>query len=308
MIPRPPNHPLADTMPKMSAQQLADLSESIVRSGQREPVVLFEGKILDGRNRWDACDLAKLEPRVRQFGDDPHDGDSPTRFVLDKNFERRHLTTGQQAAVGALMMPFFEAEAAARQSAGGKGLHIPEGDKGTAVEQAAKSVGVSGSTMAAVVKLQQEAPAKFEEVKAGTKSVHAATTEAADDARKLEEEQAAADLALKTKREEHAAELTKRCGEAFGEAFVAGTILKTEAEVDAFVACSAADQKLIRELVIRDWKVGESMKFIHRAVGRKDEVSELFLRVLSSGKKSGSFVVDGWEVTVRKTEEAVEPK
>jgi hypothetical protein len=42
-------------------------------------------------------------------------GDSPTSFVISKNSKRRHLTQSQKAAIAALALPFFEAEAKKRQ-------------------------------------------------------------------------------------------------------------------------------------------------------------------------------------------------
>jgi hypothetical protein len=89
-------HPACGILPMMPAAALAELAEDIRRHGQQQPVVLFEGKVLDGRNRLRACEIAGVEPEVREW-----QGDDPLRWVLSLNFHRRHLTTDQRAVVGA---------------------------------------------------------------------------------------------------------------------------------------------------------------------------------------------------------------
>lgn len=87
-------HPLANLFPMLSDERLASLAESIKGSGLREPIVLHEGKILDGRNRYRACRLAGVDPRCVTY-----DGDAPAQFVRDKNLERRDLTDDQRAGI-----------------------------------------------------------------------------------------------------------------------------------------------------------------------------------------------------------------
>jgi N6-adenosine-specific RNA methylase IME4 len=75
----------------MDDKKLAELAESIASQGLLMPVVLFGGKILDGRNRYLACQQAGVEPRFVNF-----EGDNPWEYVWSTNAERRHLTDGQK--------------------------------------------------------------------------------------------------------------------------------------------------------------------------------------------------------------------
>lgn len=48
-------HPIANLFPLMTGDEYLALVEDIRANGLLEPVVLYEGKILDGRNRYNAC-------------------------------------------------------------------------------------------------------------------------------------------------------------------------------------------------------------------------------------------------------------
>lgn len=57
---------------------------------------LLEYVILDGRNRWRACESLGIEPFVERY-----DGDNPLAFVVSLNLRRRHLSETQRALVAA---------------------------------------------------------------------------------------------------------------------------------------------------------------------------------------------------------------
>lgn len=86
-----PIHPLAAEYPVMAGEQRTHFFEHIAEHGQQEAVVLFDGQVLDGRHRQEAMEASGQEPRYRQFGSDPEDGDNPVAFVYRKNSQRRDL-------------------------------------------------------------------------------------------------------------------------------------------------------------------------------------------------------------------------
>lgn len=89
-----PAHPAADLFPLLPDDELRDLADDIAANGLHEPVWLHpDGRILDGRNRYKACELAGVEPTFRTWNGDG----SPVIFVVSLNLKRRHLTSSQRA-------------------------------------------------------------------------------------------------------------------------------------------------------------------------------------------------------------------
>jgi hypothetical protein len=90
-------HPAAELFPMMSDEEYAGLVDDIHQHGQREKIVMWQGQLLDGRNRLKACIDLDIEPEVSEL---PEDAD-PVAFVCSLNVHRRHLTTGQRASIAA---------------------------------------------------------------------------------------------------------------------------------------------------------------------------------------------------------------
>lgn len=153
-------HPAATIFPLMDGVELVALADDIRAHGLLEPIVLLDGFVLDGRNRLRACELADVDPRFETWttGEtwDPN-GMTPTEWVVSHNLHRRHLTTGQRAALALDLLPRLEDEAKHRQ--GTRTDLRPEADgsseRGRADEKAAALVGVGRTTVADAKAIQK---------------------------------------------------------------------------------------------------------------------------------------------------------
>jgi len=104
-------HEVANIFPMMSETEFTGLVEDIRKNGQLEPIWVHQQKIIDGRNRYNACLEIGVEPVVREW-----DGKgSLVSFVTSLNLHRRHLTLSQLHLLGLKIKPIFEEEALSKK-------------------------------------------------------------------------------------------------------------------------------------------------------------------------------------------------
>lgn len=156
-------HEYAQLFPLMVGDEYVALRDDIHENGQHEPIVLFEGKILDGRNRYSACIDLQQTPQITHF---EGTSDEALEYALSKNLYRRQLSVAQRALVAASMSALRKAQQAATD--GGKTAALD-------VEAAAKLLRVSPRSVSSACKVVRDgAPALQEEVKRGRITISAA--------------------------------------------------------------------------------------------------------------------------------------
>jgi hypothetical protein len=94
-------HPLANIFPPIEGEEFDELIRDIRVHGLREPVWIYEGKVLDGRNRVRACRAAGVEPEVRHFSGSHAEAEA---FVISANIYRRHLLAAQKREIIASLL------------------------------------------------------------------------------------------------------------------------------------------------------------------------------------------------------------
>lgn len=179
-------HEAANIFPMMSADEFAALVEDIRANGQRQPIYLHDGKIIDGRNRYRACQQLGIEPDTRVW-----DGaGSLVSFVVSLNLQRRHLTESQKGVVGERLLPMLEEEAAGRYIANVGRPRVVE-KSGQLIDQisepherapraadiAAQIVGTNRNYIYDAKKLRIEAPELHRRVEIGELTIPQAKTE-----------------------------------------------------------------------------------------------------------------------------------
>lgn len=123
-----PVHPVASLFPMIGGEELQALADDIKANGQREPIIIAnlhpnlmdDPHVLDGRNRYEACKLAGVEPKfqtVASLNDRELSPQVIADWILSHNLHRRHLTTSQRAMVGQGYLTYLKEEAKKRQGA-----------------------------------------------------------------------------------------------------------------------------------------------------------------------------------------------
>jgi len=120
-------HPIGQIVPAMSADERTSLRNDLVINGLRVPIVLYEGKILDGWHRYQLCIEEKLNVYFEEYA-----GNDPFGLVRSFNLSRRHLTLEQKREIA---------------------KHIFEREPGRSDNSIAKEIGLSHPTVA---KIRQE--------------------------------------------------------------------------------------------------------------------------------------------------------
>lgn len=110
-------HEYASAFPMMTETEYAELLESMKADGyhQHEPIMLYNGQILDGRNRHRAAQELNIMPMFVQFsGDD----EAAYKYARSTNLARKHWSLDQLAAIGLDLEPIEAKLAKERMSAG----------------------------------------------------------------------------------------------------------------------------------------------------------------------------------------------
>jgi ParB-like chromosome segregation protein Spo0J len=158
-------HPLCSIFPEMSDEEFDALRDDIGQHGQRDAIVLWDGQILDGRHRMQACLALGIEPKFRKV---EMTWEEAKAFVISVNLSRRHLDASQRAVIASRMATLEQGRPASQEKASIEAFSVTQ-------RQAAESFNVGRATLQRAKNLQRvSAPEVVEEVASGKISLHKA--------------------------------------------------------------------------------------------------------------------------------------
>jgi hypothetical protein len=97
-------HDLANLLPMIDPARFVELREDIRKNGILEPIKLFEGRILDGRNRYKAAREIGYAFSAKDFEVFTGIYAEAEAYVFSTNFLRRQLTAAQRNGVIEMMI------------------------------------------------------------------------------------------------------------------------------------------------------------------------------------------------------------
>jgi N6-adenosine-specific RNA methylase IME4/ParB-like chromosome segregation protein Spo0J len=171
-------HKFADIFPMIEVEELDQLKADIKEHGLLQPIILYEDKILDGRNRLKACNEMGVEPKFETYR-----GNKPLEYVISENLKRRHLSASQRAVIGYDVLPLLEEEARKRMISGKNQYNSPvvlipqpikkqQEKENKSAFQAGKIVNVGEKYMREVKKLKEAHKEKeIEQIRSGEKTI-----------------------------------------------------------------------------------------------------------------------------------------
>lgn len=163
-------HPVAAIFPIMSGKPMDEFTADIKANGLRDPIVMSDGQVVDGRNRLIGCIRAGIKPTFIEWTE----RGSIVQWIISVNLHRRHLNDSQRAIASARVAEVLIVEGKQRsmqnlRSSGRSAENLdPESrDQGSSAEKAAALLNVSKDAVAKATKV----------IKAGTKQLVEAVTE-----------------------------------------------------------------------------------------------------------------------------------
>jgi hypothetical protein len=169
-------HEISNIFPLMDTEEFEGLKSDIEKHGLLEPVWTYDGKIIDGRNRYLACFQLGIKPKFKKWAN--NNGSSLVDFVISLNLKRRHLNSSQKALVAVDALPFFEKEASKRKiSTLKKGNKkpdralIPHRENGRSRDKVAQLFCVSGRYVQYGKQINEKDPNLAQEIRDGKKSI-----------------------------------------------------------------------------------------------------------------------------------------
>jgi protein gp37 len=158
-------HEFCLAFPEMPSDRYEELKKDILGLGLRRAIILYEGKILDGRHRHRACLEGGVDPHFEEFTGPG----SAYDFVISENLKRRDLTPAQHLDVRTKLIDIMRRRAKERQGARsdlkGKNIpvNLPESADGNVVQfpsgdvrdELAKQVGVSPKTASDFITIKE---------------------------------------------------------------------------------------------------------------------------------------------------------
>ena len=152
-------HELASLFPMLPETEINLLAQDIKTNGLMYPITLYGDKIIDGRNRYKACELAGVEPFFTEYT-----GNDPLQYVISLNLKRRHLNPSQIDAL---------TEKIANMRQGERTDIEPSATlQKVSVKQACALTGGSERGVQYVREIKKKAPERIAEIESGRVTIH----------------------------------------------------------------------------------------------------------------------------------------
>lgn len=171
-----------DLIPPLTEEEQKMLEDSIVRYGCEQPLVVWNGVLVDGHNRYGICQKHSIPFAIEEK--DFEDRNDVTMWMLRNQLGRRNLTDYNRGEMVLKLKAQVAEEAAKRKRAGGSLVdqhttNLSDAScKGETFAHLGRIAGVSGTQMKKIDKLASGADEETKQkLRSGKVSIHKAYTE-----------------------------------------------------------------------------------------------------------------------------------
>ncbi len=201
------NPELKALIPPLTSEEFAQLEANVCQEGIREPIITWQGTIVDGHNRYELAQMYDLPFKVKEMAFASME--DCKEWMIRNQFGRRNLSNYQRSVLALELESVFKAKAKENQ------IRKPESVLQKSVEQKpidtqkelAKVANVSHDTIAKVKVIEAKAP---EEVKAKLSTGEVSINQVYQDIKKEEKK-----AELEKKKEEYSERITTKSNNDF---------------------------------------------------------------------------------------------
>ena len=172
-------------IPPLSDEETQRLEKSLTTNGWqdwREPIITWNGTIIDGNNRYRICDEHSIEFKTMEMQFDSRD--AAKIWIIENQFTRRNLNKYDRGVLALRLEEMYAKQAKKRMLAGKANPTQKSAEGGETRDKVAAIAGISHDTLRKVKVIETEAAKgndtavkAREAVKSGKKSIHKAYTE-----------------------------------------------------------------------------------------------------------------------------------
>ena len=170
----------------LTEEERAGLEKSLLAEGCRDPLVVWNGVILDGHNRYEICKAHGIEFNIIEK--DFSDRGAAKIWIIENQFSRRNLPLYVRGELMLKLKPLIAAKAKEKQLRTSKNRVCQNSDKQSidTKKELAKLAGVSHDTISRIEKIAEKAP---EEVKTKLRVGEMSVNEAYEQLKRSEKNQ-----------------------------------------------------------------------------------------------------------------------
>lgn len=157
-------------IPPLAAEEYTGLEQSIITEGCRDALIVWQGTLIDGHNRYEICTKHGIPYRTQEKAFDSRE--KVAEWIILNQFGRRNLSAYDRSVLALKLKELFAERAKERMLSGNP---VPISEQGRTIEKIATVAGVGKDTIAKVQKIVAMAtPETKQKIKSGEVSINQA--------------------------------------------------------------------------------------------------------------------------------------
>jgi ParB-like chromosome segregation protein Spo0J len=171
------NPKFKEAIPPLSEEEYENLRESVIAEGCRDSIIVWNGVIVDGHNRFSIC--REFDIPFHTFEKAFEDEEAVIEWIMFNQLSRRNLCDVERGRIALKLKELITARAKENQVKGGVEYGFGQGTPNLAQavrpiqtrDELAKMAGLSHGTLAKIEKVDREAPPVIREAMGKTISI-----------------------------------------------------------------------------------------------------------------------------------------